>query len=76
MPFLWPFRLKARSAIRDRHAKKPDPGTQLGYKILLDRGLCHEVDIMYKVLCGASHPNLDDPQVALRRNKEPIELNR
>jgi hypothetical protein len=31
---------------------------------------------MYKVLCGASHPNLDQPQIALRRHKEPIELNR
>lgn len=31
---------------------------------------------MYKVLCGASHPNVDQSQIALRRHKEPIELNR
>jgi hypothetical protein len=41
-------------AIRLRCAKKPDPGTQLGFKILLDRGLCHEVDItaLYQQLQG------------------------
>jgi hypothetical protein len=35
-----------------------------------------QVPIRYKVLCGASHPNLDQAQIRMRRHKEPLELNR
>jgi hypothetical protein len=55
-----------RAAIRDRCAKKPDPGPQFGRKMLFGRGLSPEVNIIdfYQKLSTTADRRIRNSQAA------------